>query len=69
MKIKAKKNRWMPKNAKPEMAGWYYTHNLDGSVASRYYDDSNNTWWDSTARDGWTQNDSFIDWLLVAGIH
>lgn len=65
-----RKNRWMSKNAKPEMSGWFYVHNLDGSLSSRYYDDSGKgSWWNSTARDGWTQNNSFIDWLLIPEIH
>jgi hypothetical protein len=61
---------WRPKNAKPPKAGWYYVHDLNGDVSSRYYDDSDGgSWWYATARDGWTPNDSFVDWLLIPEIH
>lgn len=70
MKTKPKRNIWKSKNSTPPMPGWYYVHNLDGSVGSRYYDDSaGGSWWHSNARDGWTPNDSFVDWLLIPSIH
>lgn len=70
MKTKPKRNIWKSKNSTPPMPGWYYVHNFDGSVGSRYYDDScGGSWWHSNARDGWTPNDSFVDWLLIPSIH
>jgi len=59
------KNKWMSKNSKPSCSMWFYTRNEDGSIASRYYDDSDDSWWTSNARDGWTPNNSFVEWLLV----
>lgn len=65
-----KRNRWMAKNAKPARAGWHHVRESDGSYGARYYDDSaEGSWWATTARDGWTPNDSFVDWLLVPEIH
>jgi hypothetical protein len=60
----------MSKNAKPKRPGWHYTHNLDGrTISARYYDDSKGgIWWCSNARDGWTPNNSFIDWLNIPGV-
>lgn len=71
MKTNSKQNIiWKSKNSTPLMPGWYYVHNLDGSIGSRYFDDSSGgSWWHSTARDGWTPNDSFVDWLLIPSIH
>ena len=58
-------NKWMGKNSHPPMGRWYYTRNHDGSVASRYYDDSGDSWWCASAKYGFTPNDSFIEWLWV----
>jgi len=65
---KTTENKWMGKNAKPPRAGWHYTKNHDGSIAARYFDDSDASWWVSTARNGWTPNDSFTEWLNVPGV-
>lgn len=70
VKIKERRNKWMGKNSKPEKAGWYYVRHLDGSLSSRYFDDSQGgSWWNATAWDGFTPNDSFVEWLLVHEVH
>lgn len=61
--------KWNGKNAKPTRAGWYYTRNHDGSVCGRYYDDSKDAWYNCTAWDGFTPNDSFVEWLWIKEIH
>jgi hypothetical protein len=57
---------WRPKNAKPAKHGWHYVRYVNGKTGMRYYD---GTWWNSTARDGWTPNDSFSEWMHVPRIH
>lgn len=68
--------KWMYKNSIPPVIGWYYVENLDGSVSSRYWDDSGKyddsrkgVWFHATDWDGFTPNDSFIKWLFIPDIH
>lgn len=65
---KTKNMKWMGKNARPEFAGWHYTKNLNGSIQARYYDDSDNSWWISTAKKGWQPNYYFTEWLNIPGV-
>jgi hypothetical protein len=60
--------RWVEKYYVPKRAGWHYTRNLDGTISARCFDDSKQSWWTSNARDGWTPNDSFTEWLQVPGV-
>jgi hypothetical protein len=60
--------KWMGKNSRPSRAGWHYTRNHDGSLTARYFDDSNNSWWRSTAANGWVPNDSFVTWLTIPDV-
>jgi hypothetical protein len=60
--------RWVEKYYAPKRAGWHYTRNLDGTISARYFDDGKQSWWTSNARDGWTPNDSFTEWLQVPGV-
>lgn len=55
--------KWMPKNAKPDMAGWYFVRNKPNERPRqvRYFDDSNNSW-HLAKRSGFTPNDSFSEW-------
>jgi len=57
------------KQHRPTKSGWYYVTNFDHSISSRYYDDSDGVWYHATASDGFTPNDSFIEWLWVEEVH
>ncbi len=59
------KSKWMPKNAKPNVSGWYYVKAVEFDYPSmRYYDNSNSSWW-YPHRLGFEPNDSFSEWLNV----
>ncbi len=63
-------NKWMGKNAIPNEIGWYYVRRLDGGCSVRYWDDSAGGVWSlCTAGDGFTPNNSFVEWLHVPQIH
>ncbi len=61
---------WILKAHPPSAAGWYYTRSHEnGHTSSRYFDDSDGSWWNATARGGFTPNHSFDQWLHVPMIH
>lgn len=60
--------RWVDKYYEPRTPGWHYVRNEAGSVSARYFDDSDHTWWLSDARNGFTPNDSFAEWLTIPNI-
>ena len=62
-------NKWMGKNSKPKNSGWFYVKNIDGSISIRNYDRPNDAWWYVTAWDGFTPNDSFVEWLRIKELH
>jgi hypothetical protein len=56
--------KWMSKNSKPKYHGWHYVKQ-ERNIGMRYYDGA---WWYSNARDGFTPNDSFIEWLNIPNV-
>jgi len=59
--------KWLPLNSIPSKPGWFHVRDAPGGkIGIRYWDGK--CWNAVNARDGFTPNDSFVEWLLIFGI-
>ncbi len=55
---------WHSKAINPPKSAWFYVRQFDGSFSSRYFDDSDYSWW-LPDRNGWSPNNNFEEWFLI----